>query len=155
MRPSEDLNALLATTAAQAEVLEMLTDPISSTTNSGDDDKISNAAEQVVAKGLASLNGILKAPFHTWVSCTCLIVNIAVIWKLVKVCCRSCIDKMAKTVLPGWMRRSPPDTSEQSRATSQLRDALEMVDVALMNTDTACESAHQINMQPRSQEGNV
>jgi hypothetical protein len=157
MTPSEDLNALLATTAARAEVLEMLADPTSSATNSGDDDKISNVAEQVVAKGLASLNGILKAPFHTWVSCTCLIVNIVVIWKLVKVCCHSCIEKMAKAVLPGWMRYSPPNTREQNRATTQLRDTLEMVDVALMQTDadTASESVNQTVMQPRSQEGSV
>lgn len=84
MEPSIDLNALLKTTAAQAEVMAILGAQI----QEGGDSNTTQMAEQmavnIVAKGMASLVTMISNPFYLWVFCICSGVTGVAIWKLVK-----------------------------------------------------------------------
>jgi hypothetical protein len=93
LRPQEEINVLLATSAAQAEILELLSVPLYGSDGNGTGGAVvkSSLAEELVARGLRSLHGFLQTPFHWWIGLTCSFCNgYFLVWTLHKIWLRCC-----------------------------------------------------------------
>jgi hypothetical protein len=77
LRPQEELNDLLATSAAQAEILELLSEPLYGGAENGDGKTVTQGtlAEKLVMQGLRAVGGFLQTPFHWWVALTCAVAD--------------------------------------------------------------------------------
>ena len=131
LAPIDDTNALLASVAAQAEAIELLTAPLYSSAGvSNTDDKTNRRAANIVTRGLYYVEHLFLSPFHTWVLITCLTANVCVLYRLLKRC--KCYTRSKRLVIYARQRlttrRTPPPP--QTEAIRNLRQALTDVEAA-------------------------
>jgi hypothetical protein len=121
LMPGVDTNALLKTSAAQAEILELLTGPLyTSTGHKHTTAEASSFASRLVAKGLQTVKGLFTSPFHGWVFLTCSVLNL---W-----CCYQVYKSFpSRTKLQRWTasRRTQYRTWRYGRNGSAQRGDLE------------------------------
>jgi hypothetical protein len=125
--PGVITNSLLKSTAAQAEVLELLTAPLYSTDDS--DGEVDGLAENLVARGLKTIKGFLLSPFHVWVFLACLVTNLWLVGQGVLRCLplhrpRELVNRLRCRLQRTHGSRSPDDPDRRRMALQQLRAAL-------------------------------
>ena len=76
MQPTENLNSLLHTTAAQAEVLSILGAQFQESEDTDTDTVAVELSKGIVARGLMSMGILSNNPFHVWVFLTCLLLTL-------------------------------------------------------------------------------
>lgn len=134
LAPTTDLNGLLATAAAQTEVLEMLTAPLyHASVNHTASMSTDALAANLVSRGLKHIRSWFINPFNGWVLITCLVVNAWLIIKALQCC--GCKQKSQKLVLAvgntarrRWPRLSTPGPAQ---------------DIKLRNLETALDEVTQ------------
>jgi hypothetical protein len=83
MTPTTNLNALLKTTAAQAEVMAILGAQFEG--EKADSGQMADEmAKNIVLRGMASVKGVMGNPFHVWVTLTCMAMTLGLIHRLAK-----------------------------------------------------------------------
>jgi hypothetical protein len=133
LAPTEDTNSLLATAAAQSEVVQLLTAslyysaPVKA--NQHDTDAL---AANIVARGLKNIRHLMINPFHAWVLLTCISINlIAATWLCKKV---GCFRRVHKYIVQARnlsaRQKSGPPTREQAIRLRDLEDALQAAEAA-------------------------
>ena len=101
LAPTEDTNSLLATAAAQTEVVELLTAPVyyHSTRNHTAYLSADSLASNLVARGLKNLRTWFSNPYQAWILLTCLVINFWIVIRICRVCsCRLKARRMAGVI---------------------------------------------------------
>jgi hypothetical protein len=129
LRSDMDLNALLTTSAAQAEIIELLTgtlynNPVLNTDQNRT--SIDTLAKKMMAKGLATLTDIIYRPFHAWVACTCGLINIWLIISIVKRFC--CYTRTRRLLYPQRQRKPLAWTEKTAKTLDWIKDFLQQID---------------------------
>lgn len=134
LAPSEDTNHLLATAAAQAEVVQLLTAPILYQAAHRSSPETDILAANIVARGVRRLKHFIITPFHAWVFLTCLLVNVYITYRILqKTKCLSRSRSYASALhqrYREYRRRPATPSPEQAIRLSHLRDALHEAEAA-------------------------
>lgn len=130
LMPTEDTNSLLATAAAQAEIVQLLTAPIHyPAKNKMTEQEADTLAANLVTRGLKKLRHLIGGPFHTWVLLTCMATNIYIVVRLLQKinCWQKTVTRLHRFYR---LRRQghPRPTPRQTTRLHALQDALHRVE---------------------------